>query len=569
MKNILATFISTVLFTPASFSLAAEITNFPLKLENATISSIHKAIRNGEISCEQLVAQYLERIKKYNLSTDPKPPINAIARITLDVLDQARDLDRKRADANHLQGTLHCIPVLLKDNIDSYDSPSSSGSLALLGNQPTQDAFLTEKLRDAGAIILGKGTMDEFASGLFGISSGNGRTGNVYDTEKNSGGSSSGPAAAVSAAFVTIAIGTDNSGSVRIPAAWNGIVGLRPSTGLISQRGIFPRGNMDGTAGPLANKVEDLARVLNVIAQADPHDEKTSFIPRPQSYLTALKKEGLVGKRIGIVRQIGPFDTFDKMPQDTRRVFDAAMDLLQARGATIVSDIKLREYDLDRHLNQAGELEDINRYLASYPAVRKDFHDICMSKRASILGTPTHCLQVSAGFPKKGSAQYRQVLRIFQKNRAYVETIMERDHLDALLVPASSTGSATYDARAFLNGILASNAGLPGITMNVGYTASDSMPIGVELIGRQFAESTLIELAYGYEQYATKVLPRMPGANVNTTRLDIAAYNNLLTRIGYETYKRVFEASKPDQFPIRLTPEVFRAIVTEQFESQP
>src|SRR5580658_3746684 len=248
------------------------------------MKSIHTAIEQHQLTCEQLINHYLERIKQYNLSTAKHAPINAFNEINPTALDQARQLDNHYSQTQKLSGSLHCIPVVLKDNIDTYDATTTSGTLALLGNQPNQDAFLVSQLRKAGAIILAKGGMDELASGFSGISSRSGRIGNAYDPDKNPGGSSGGPAAAVSANFAMIGIGTDNSGSVRIPAAFNGIVGLRPSTGLISQRGIFPAGNLDGTAGPLARNVEDLARLLDVIAQEDPQDKKTISVPRVATY---------------------------------------------------------------------------------------------------------------------------------------------------------------------------------------------------------------------------------------------------------------------------------------------
>ena len=420
VQKILIFIISTLSMINSTFAeSASHQKNLPFPLEEATIHSIHFAIKQHQMTCEQLVNAYIDRIKKYNLSAGKKPPINAIAKINLNVLDQAKQLDREFAKGQ-FNGPLYCIPVLLKDNIDSYDSTTTSGSIAMLGNQPIEDAFLTEKLRKAGAIILGKGTMDEFASGISGISGGNGRTGNVYDTAKNSGGSSSGPATAVSANFAMIGIGTDNSGSVRIPAAFNGIFGLRPSTGLISQRGIFPRGNMDGIAGPLARTVEDLAIVLDVIAQPDPRDKKTINIPRPKTYTAYLNQNGLRGKRIGIIRKISKLDTFKDMPQDTQSVFQKSLKKMQEMGATIIPDIYLSELDLDRKFNEAGEREDINAYLASYPAVRKNYRDICESDRTRVFGMNTKdCLKFVNKLPNKFGPQYDEALNIFKKNKIY------------------------------------------------------------------------------------------------------------------------------------------------------
>lgn len=565
-KKIFHLFIFIISLIVANLSLAetsAYKNNATFSIEEATINSIHTAIRNHQITCEQLVDLYLDRIKKYNLSVQKQAPINAIAEINPNVLNEARQLDQAFAK-NQFEGSLFCIPVLLKDNIDTYDSTSTSGSLALLGNQPIRDAFLAEKLRKAGAIILGKGTMDEFASGISGMSGRNGRTGNVYDTSQNSGGSSSGPATAVSANFAMIGIGTDNSGSVRIPAAFNGIVGLRPSTGLISQRGIFPRGNMDGIAGPLARTVEDLTVVLDVIAQPDPSDKKTLNIPRPKTYMVYLNENGLQGKRIGIIRKVGQLDTFKNMPQDVKDALQNSLQKMQALGVTIVSDINLPRYNLDRQYNEAGELEDINDYLSSFPSVRKNYRDICESNRTSMFGNTKDCLQFIRKLPKKYSQRYYQVLNIFQKNKNYVEKIMDQQHLDALLIPVSSTGSSTYNVKAIMNESVASNAGLPGITLNMGYT-KDKMPIGIELIGKQYSEGKLIEMVYAYEKHSQpRIMPSMPEPNSALEQFDIPEYNNLLTNIGYDTYNQVLKKSKPDQFYNDLTPEIFRNIVNNE-----
>lgn len=549
----------------ANFSSAKNSSknNFPFSLEEATIKSVHAAIKQHQITCEQLVNTYIDRIKKYNLSVNKKAPINAIARINLNVIDQARKLDQDFAKGQ-MKGSLHCIPVLLKDNIDSYDSTSTSGSISMLGNQPIHDAFLTKQLRNAGAIIFGKGTMDEFASGIFGISGGNGRTGNVYDTSKNPGGSSSGPAAAVSANFVMIGIGTDNSGSVRLPAAFNGIFGLRPSTGLISQHGIFPRGNMDGVAGPLARTVEDLAIVLDVIAQPDSIDKKTLNILRPKTYTAYLDQNSIKGKRIGVIVKIGQFNTFKNMPQDTQIVFRESLKKMQAMGATIISEINLPKFDLNRNFNEAGEKEDINTYLASYPAARKNYHDICESDRTRVFGTEKECFQFVKKLPKKYGVQYNEALNIFRKNKVYVENIMNQYHLDALLIPVGTTGSATYASKEVINELLSSNAGLPSITINLGYTRIDNMPIGAELIGRQFSEGALIGMAHAYEKHVPRrKLPPTPEQNATLETLDIPKYNNLLTRIGYETYKKVLVKSKPNQLTKNLTSAVFQAIVKD------
>ena len=534
-------------------------------LEEATIQSIQSAIKNKEITCEQLVNAYIERIKLYNLSVNQNAPLNAIAVINLNALDQARVLDQSFAKGQ-MKGSLFCIPIVLKDNIDSYDSTSSSGSMSLLGNQPTKDAFITTQLRNAGAIILGKSTMDEFASGTSGISSANGRIGNAYDTSKNPGGSSGGSAVAVSVNFTTLGIGTDNSGSVRIPAALNGIYGLRPTFGLISQTGIFPRGNMDGTAGPMARNVEDLAILLDVIAKPDILDKKSLNINRPKSYTVYLDKNSLQGKRIGIVTQLGFMNTFAGMPESTRQIILQTLQKMQTFGVMIIPKIQLVNYDLNRAYNEAGEKEDVNGYLAAYPSVRKNYQDICESNRTTVFGDTKACLNFINYLPKKDSSEYKTALQIFTRNKNYVEKVMKQNDLDALLIPVNSTGSATYDSSTFSNETLASNAGLPGITINLGYT-TENMPIGFELIGKSFDEGLLISLAYAYEKnMPERKIPLLPEKNVAIQTLAIAEYNNLLTEIGYSAYEKILSHSSNMKFSKDLTPDKFQFIVEEKLK---
>jgi len=565
MNKILLILMPIVLLT-ANIVIASNNSknNLPISLEEVTIESIHNAIKNHQISCEELVNNYLERIKLYNLSISKHAPINAFTEININVMDQARKLDDAYSNTQRLTGSLHCIPVILKDNIDSYDSTSTSGTLALLGNQPNQDAFLVEKLREAGAIILGKGGMDELASGMFGINSRSGRIGNAYNPDKNPGGSSGGPAAAVSANFTMIGIGSDNSGSIRIPAAFNGIYGLRPSTGLISQRGIFPAGNLDGSAGPLARNVEDLARMLDVIAKEDQHDKKTLNIPRVLTYTAYLNKNGLKSKRIGIVRSVGNINTYKSMPKDITQIFKQSLQAMKNSGAIIVDNITLPEFNNNRDSNMAGMRQDIDAYLTSYPAVRKNYQDLCESNRTRAYGNMKKCLKFFESMPIKFGKKYKDALNIFNKNKIYVENIMKQNHLNALLVPISTTGTATYDPYKVntWQAPISSNAGLPAITINLGYTDSDKMPIGAELIGKQYSEGILIEIAYAYEKNSQpRIIPTMPEQNFVLEKLGIPEYNNLLTTIGYKSYYEVLIKHKSDQSWKDLQPMIFKDIV--------
>lgn len=395
------------------------------RLESVTITSIHHAIQNHQLTCVTLVTEYINRIKKYNLSVNESAPINAWSELNPSILAQAAQLDSSFTKTGRISGPLHCIPIILKDNIDSFDTTTTSGSYALLGSQPIRDAFLVNKLRNAGAIILGKGGMDEFAWGMFGISSRSGRIGNAFDPGKNPGGSSGGPAAAVSAGFALLVIGTDNSGSVRIPAAFHGLVGLRPSTGLISQQGIFPMGNLDGTAGPMARTTKELAILLDIIAQPDPNDPKTLNLPRAKTYTAFLNKNGLTNKRIGIVHHVNDINTLNKMPGHIKKIIQTATTDLQNMGATVI-DINLPGFNNERQNNQAGEIQDVNEYLASFPSTRKNFRDICKSNRTRNFGTIKECLHFIKNMAKKNSKSYQKAQAIFDQNRTYVQKIMSK-----------------------------------------------------------------------------------------------------------------------------------------------
>ncbi|WP_133140377.1 amidase [Legionella genomosp. 1] len=552
-------------FAGASFSSQ---NNSPLHLESQTIASIHESIQNKQFSCLQLVSAYIERIKKYDLSVNGHAPINAWTEINPSVLTQAQQLDLIFEKTGRMSGALHCIPIILKDNIDSFDTTTTSGSYALLGSQPVHDAFLVEKLRGAGAIILGKGGMDEFAWGMFGISSRSGRIGNVFDTSKNPGGSSGGPAAAVSASFALLAIGTDNSGSVRIPAAFHGLAGLRPSTGLISQHGIFPMGNLDGTAGPIARTVQDLAILLDVIAQPDSRDPKTMNIPRVKTYTAFLNKKGLANKRIAVVRNVNGLDPFNKMPASINRIIKNATANMQQMGATIV-DINLPAFNNDRQNNQAGEIQDIDAYLASFPSTRESFRDLCQSNRTRNFGSIKDCLHFMASMAGNSSSSYQRALTIFARNRAYIQNVMDLNHLDALLMPITSQGTATYDAMTVntWRAPIPSNAGLPSISINVGYSNDLHMPVGVELISRQFQEGTLIEMAYAYESQTSRISPTMPEENPAVSRLSIPELNNLFTLLGKNAYEEILINKKNTASVSELTAEKFRKITVDTIDS--
>lgn len=536
-----------LLFLPLQTCLA-------FTLKEATITSIQSAIQQHQLTCVQLTTAYLTQIKQYNFNTTRHAPINALSEINASALTEAAKLDDEFAQTGKLSGVLHCIPVILKDNIDSYDTTTTAGSYALLGNQPVKDADLTMRLRRAGAVILGKGGMDEFAWGMFGFSSRTGRIGNVYNTAKNPGGSSGGSAAAVSANFATVSVGSDNSGSVRIPAVFNGLIGLRPTAKLVSLQGLFPMGNLDGTAGPIARNTTDLAIMLDVMAVPEFADKKT--------YRSHLIASGLHGKRIAVVRQVGKVNPFKHISPDALAAINRATQLMQQQGATVIN-IKLPDFDNSREHNQAGEVEEINQYLASYPAVRKNFRDICESNRSRNFGDVNACLKFMRSVPTKNSAEYKGVITMLDKNRKYVESIMNKNHIDALLMPLSTKAVGSYDGMIVntWQAALSSNAGLPAISFIVGYD-KENMPIAVDLTGIAFSEGKLIEIAYAYEGLThLRREPTLPDRDMRLMDLSIPQINNIITEIGKETYEELILKAKPGEKNEKVIPaEKFRKI---------
>lgn len=553
----------SLLLTYTQNTLATQ-TNNQFTLEEATIESIHDSLNAQQLSCEQLIHAYLNRIKQYNLS-ERKTPLNAFTEINANCIQEARFLDDYFRKNNAFKGALHCIPTVIKDNIDVKGMQTTSGSLALLGTIPSQDAFLTEKLRQAGAIILGKTTMDEFAWGMIGISSRSGRTGNAYQSTKSPGGSSSGTAVAISANFAVIGIGTDNSGSVRIPAAFNGVIALRPSTGTISQNGIFPMGNLDGTAGPITRTVTDLAKVMNVIGQSDLTDSKTQNIKRPLSYTSDLTPHKLNGKRIGIVHYVGNYDVFKSMNKENIAVFNQAYTRLKNQGAILVPDIRLSKFINDRENNQAGEIEDVDTYLQNTSGPIKNFHDICHSDNTRNFGNKQSCLKFMRSVPNKNSATYQKVLTIFNKNKMYVENMMDEQKLDALLIPIAKTGVATYDEKQVntWQAPVSSNAGLPAIALIAGMHPTQKLPVGFELIGKQYSEPLLIQMAFAYENSIPRVKPNMPEENKKLLTLSIDELNRIYTELGKQAYFPLLKKGSPKD----MTPKKFQPIVEKVLDA--
>ena len=472
-----------------------------------TILELAAAMEAGEVTSRQLVEQYLARIEAFD---HQGPELNAMVALNPKAVEQAEALDEARA-AQGPRGPLHGVPVIVKDNYDTSDIPTTGGSIALAGSVPPDDAFQVRRLREAGAVILGKANMHELAYGLTTISSLGGQTRNPYDPARNPGGSSGGTGAAIAASYAAVGMGSDTCGSIRVPASHNNLVGLRSTRGLSSRDGIIPLSHTQDVGGPLARSVTDLAIVFDATVGFDPADEITALGADqiPASYLDHLRADGLQGARIGILRAL-----FGEAPEDQQvaRVVDAAIEKMEEEGA---ETLEVTIPDIRQLLQGASVLRqefgfDLQEYLRNTPGAP-------VSSLEEILDQGLYHAAVEGQFRRSSSVDsldtegYRDRLAKRETIRATVIQVMENNDLDALVYPTiRRTASRIGESQRGNNCSLSATSGLPAISVPAGF-ANDGMPVGVELLGRPFAEPRLLELAYSFEQTAHH---RRPPASV-------------------------------------------------------
>ncbi|MBI2537795.1 MAG: amidase, partial [Gemmatimonadetes bacterium] len=333
-----------------------------VEVHEATISDLQATMARGDVTAVQLVDAYLARIRAYD---QQGPALNAIIRLNPRARDEAAALDAERRTRGP-RGPLHGIPVILKDNFDTADLPTSGGSIALASAVPPADAFVVKRLRAAGAIILGKANLHELAAGITTISSLGGQTRNAYDPRRCPGGSSGGTGVAIAASFAAVGWGTDTCGSIRIPAAYGSLFGLRPTQGLVSRSGIIPLSHTQDIAGPLARTVTDLAIALDATVGPDPADTVTRRLgdrPVPR-FVAALSPNALQGARLGVLTNY-----FADTDGDVARVIRLNVDAMKARGAQVV-DVTIPDLDSLIAGTRAVDLEtkfDLLDYLARNP----------------------------------------------------------------------------------------------------------------------------------------------------------------------------------------------------------
>ncbi len=481
--------------TPAGRPQPVPVLEF-FEVHEQSILDLQAAQTAGKVTSRGLVESYLARVQAYDQAG---PRLNAIVLINPRARDEAEALDRERLEKGP-RGPLHGIPVLIKDNYDTADMPTSGGSLALATLQPAADAFQVRKLREAGAVILGKTTMHELASGITNISSLTNQTRNPYDLYRTPGGSSGGTGAAIGASFAAAGMGSDTCGSIRIPAANQNLVGLRGTHGLSSRSGVMPLSSTQDIAGPLARTVTDLAIMLDATVGADPSDAitKDSAGHIPKSYREALVDGGLKGARIGVLRSLWGTAGEDG---EVTGIMNKALDGMKAQGAVVV-DIAVP--GLDDLLRDSSVIADefkfdLMAYLAKHPnapvkslgeLIEKGLHHEALDANFKLRNTPE----------KRETEHYRQAMVKRRATRAAVLATLEEQRIDALAYPTLRRRPAAIgDAQIGSNCQLSATTGLPAISIPGGFT-TDGLPIGLELLGGAWTEATLLKYAYAWEQ---------------------------------------------------------------------
>ncbi|MDH3732963.1 MAG: amidase family protein [Gemmatimonadota bacterium] len=483
----------------------------PFEVTEASIAELQEAMSAGQVTSADLVDAYLARIAAYDRDG---PALNTIVRVHPGAREQAERLDQERIGGN-VRGPLHGIPVLLKDNYDTFDMPTTGSTLALAGSVPPDDAFQVARLREAGAVILAKTNLHELAAGITSISSLGGQTRNPYAPRRNPGGSSGGTGAAVTASFGAIGWGSDTCGSIRIPSSVHNLVGLRPTKGLSSIDGIIPLSHTQDTGGPLARSVADLAVALDATVGVDDKDPATRALrgralPR---FMDSLDPQALSGARIGAFEAwLG--ESMAERP--VTQVVRAALDAMVTAGADVM-DVTIP--DLDSLLARTGMIglefqTDFGAYVAATPGIP-------VSGLPEIVELGLHHEQMDDTFQRRTSDEardedeYQAVLARQAELRRALVAFMDENDLDAIAYPTlrqepevigtAALGTSLRGAQVS-SCFLAAHSGLPAISAPAGFTER-ALPVGIELMGRPFSDARLIALAYALEEATSRRRP--------------------------------------------------------------
>jgi Asp-tRNA(Asn)/Glu-tRNA(Gln) amidotransferase A subunit family amidase len=483
----------------------------PFHLQEATIDQIHGELKAGRISCRELIGHYVKRIDAYDHAG---PGLNALQTVNRRALDEADRLDAAYRGSG-ATGPLHCIPVLVKDQVETSDMPTTYGSILFKEFTPSRDATVVKRLRAAGAIVIGKTNMGEFAAGYVGSAFGIVR--NAYDPARSPAGSSSGSGVGIAANFAVLAIAEDTGGSIRGPAAHGNAVGLRPTVPLVSRFGMMPATPTQDTLGPIARTVRDAALMLDVIAGYDPNDPVTAYAEGhvPTTYTEFLKLDALKGARLGVLRL--PLDPkADPQSNDykkVRAVIDSAVVVMKAHGAMVIDPLAapdiLKEVDTLYTDNVYETEQGIDSYLAAHPqAPVKTLRDILLTGK--VVPSRSNRLINNIGRTTADPGNL-SVIRRREELRQAVLTLMADFHLDAIVhatfdyppgtIPPQplTVGDPTAVGDLGNNRRLAPLIGFPALSVPAGFTA-EGLPVGIEFLGRQFSEGKLLALGYAFEQ---------------------------------------------------------------------
>lgn len=461
------------------------------ELEEITVAELQAKMRSGELSAVQLAEKYLARIKEI----DPK--INSVIELNPDALKIAGEMDKERKKGK-IRSPLHGIPILIKDNIETADKmKTTAGSLALIdAPAPEKDAFIVRQLRKAGAVILGKTNLSEWANfrstkSISGWSGRGGQTNNPYILSENPCGSSSGTGAGISASLAAVGIGTETNGSIICPSLRCGLVGLKPTLGLVSRSGIIPIAHSQDTAGPMARSVADAAALLSVLVGTDKNDSITSQSSNGQrDYTKFLSKDGLRGARIGVVRQF--FGRNEKL----KALIEPQFKMLEANGATLI-DVKFPSVpnfgDDELSLLLYEFKADLNKYLAGRKSQYKTLADLIkFNEENKAKEMPLFGQELFIQAEAKGDLSTPEYQKILQN----LKTATQKDGIDALVVNNKLDALVSPTVGGAWS--IAAVAGYPSITVPAGMI--DGIPAGMLFFGKAFSEPNLIKFAYAYEQ---------------------------------------------------------------------
>ncbi|NEO64032.1 MAG: amidase, partial [Moorea sp. SIO4G2] len=487
----------TYLFMLGLSAFPSEAVAETFRLREATIAEINQAFDKNALTSEQLVQLYLNRIEAYD---DQGPKINGLISINNNALKEARALDQERQQKGP-RSPLHGIPIILKDNYDTTDLPTTGGSVLLEGSLPPDDAFTVKKLREAGAIILGKANMSEFAEsyGRLGYSSLGGLTRNPYKLTRDPSGSSGGSGAVIAANFAVLATGSDTSGSIRGPAAVAGLVGIKPTQGLVSRDGIIPLTLSFDSAGPIARTVTDAAIALGVMAGVDPNDYRTldSEGKTYKDYTQFLNKQALKGARIGVAID------FRGGNPEVDAATDAAVAKLRELGATVESvDFSPKLENLWPFMAPVTEAEfepQIDSYLKNlqllFPDTLREMYSMSLSNplvnsEQALNPGRVRGFEESLKHPELADPEYLYILHFeFPRVRQEILSIMSAQNLDAIIWPTMTCPAGplynvedpTYQCASsdpYIPGYLANVSGFPGISVAMGFT-EQGLPLGL------------------------------------------------------------------------------------------